>query len=69
MFELGNYVHNISPFLRTRVRNLRLNNGIKLYKKNLKILEAEITDDKFLIFNRPILQIVLYTQLSLLLRV
>ncbi|MBH15369.1 MAG: hypothetical protein CL871_04520 [Cytophagia bacterium] len=55
MFELGNYVHNVSPFFKDKgpqseeAKEMALN----CYKKNLKILENEITGDEFLIFNRP----------------
>ena len=55
MFELGNYVHNVSPFFKDKgpqseeAKEMALN----CYKKNLKILENEITGDEFLMLNRP----------------
>ena len=55
MIELGNYVHNISPFFQDKGPQSEeaAEMALNCYKKNLQILENEISGEEFLIFNRP----------------
>ena len=55
MLELGNYVHNISPFFADKgpqspeAAEMALNS----YRKNLKIMDAEIGDNPFVAGDKP----------------
>ena len=55
MIELGNYVHNISPFFQDKgpQSEKAAEMALNCYKKNLQILDNEILGHEFLICNRP----------------
>ena len=55
MIELGHYVHNISPFFADKgpQSSEASEMALNCYSKNLKIMEASISGEEFLIFNRP----------------
>ena len=53
MIELGNYVHNVSPFFQDKGPQSEeaAEMALNCYKKNLQILENEISGHEFLICN------------------